>query len=506
VKIVQSFWSGKKNLVENNFGWLSPQYHVMAWTLSCLKLKEHYDDLHLYTDTNGYDILINYLKLPYKNVNVCYDAINDYHTNLWALPKIMTYAKQDRPFIHVDGDVFVWERFNNELESAGLITQNKENGTAYYKGLMNAVKQDLIHIPDFLKTELDNEVIGSYNAGILGGADLAFFKRYADEALNLVNANYNKESGKTPSNNFNILFEQILFYSLSQKEEKKVSTLFTETYNDNGYTTNMFADFTSVSLKLKYLHIIGAKKREEKICELLSRVLLKEYPDYFFKIVSLFKTHHAFFDQKIKFILPPSVGGDVHPDLQLRNIKSPLPSNSKTVDAETGSSITRETIRYQNHMDGLKEKWIGLPNQHLFDRDLAAIAYYPFFFMGKEQQLHVTLERHCYLEVIEDSFDWPDILKKSINAELINDTNEVYGLAYVPQLFFNGYNEFIIDEMDYNILVLLEEPTDMHKLISQISVFFEASGMDNNSDAIYDLILLKLRRLFLNKCIYLKMN
>ena len=68
MKVVQTFWTGNKSLLENNFGWINPQYHLMSWTLSCLSLKEHYEDIVLYTDSNGYKVFVELLDLPYKDV------------------------------------------------------------------------------------------------------------------------------------------------------------------------------------------------------------------------------------------------------------------------------------------------------------------------------------------------------------------------------------------------------------------------------------------------------
>lgn len=42
----------------------------MSWALSCLSLRENYDDVAFYTDSNGYKVLIKLLKLPYTDVLV----------------------------------------------------------------------------------------------------------------------------------------------------------------------------------------------------------------------------------------------------------------------------------------------------------------------------------------------------------------------------------------------------------------------------------------------------
>lgn len=80
MKIIQSFWSAGKDVYADGFGWKHPELHFMSWALSCLSLREHYDDVTLYTDSAGYDVLINKLRLPYTRVEVCFD-------NLKCLPR-----------------------------------------------------------------------------------------------------------------------------------------------------------------------------------------------------------------------------------------------------------------------------------------------------------------------------------------------------------------------------------------------------------------------------------
>ena len=35
MRIVQTFWSGGKSLLQDGFGWLHPEYNLMSWALSC---------------------------------------------------------------------------------------------------------------------------------------------------------------------------------------------------------------------------------------------------------------------------------------------------------------------------------------------------------------------------------------------------------------------------------------------------------------------------------------
>lgn len=81
----------------------------MGWTLSSLTLRKYYEYVELYTDTHGFDVLIKQLQLPYSKAKVVFDDRTRYPKGLWALPKIKTYSLQEKPFIHVDGNIFIWE-------------------------------------------------------------------------------------------------------------------------------------------------------------------------------------------------------------------------------------------------------------------------------------------------------------------------------------------------------------------------------------------------------------
>ena len=70
MKAIQTFWTCNRSLLEHSFYWKGPQCHLMAWALSCLSLREHYDEVVLYTDSNGYKVFGELLQLPYTDIVV----------------------------------------------------------------------------------------------------------------------------------------------------------------------------------------------------------------------------------------------------------------------------------------------------------------------------------------------------------------------------------------------------------------------------------------------------
>jgi hypothetical protein len=154
----------------------------------------------------------------------------------------------------------------------------------------------LDYVPEVLEEHLCRESIPSYNAGILGGRDIEFFQQYTSLALELVNNNFQDEKKARASIDFNILFEQILFYSMCHRQKKNVTCYFKEPIDDNGYTKE-FCDFEQVPHRSKYLHLIGGHKRNPDACLLMSKVLFLDYPEFFFKITALFNNMKKKFAQ-----------------------------------------------------------------------------------------------------------------------------------------------------------------------------------------------------------------
>lgn len=293
MKIVQSYWS-KPSLKKENFnisdrnkgGWVDKKYNYMSWALSCLQFRKHYDKVELVTDSIGYDLLIDKLGLPYTSVKVCLDDLNEYNSDLWALGKIYAYGVQDEHFIHADGDIYIFDRFNTEIETSDLIAQNKECNFSYYDEVFKAVSENFIYVPGCLKEskELNNGIL-AVNAGILGGNNIDFFKSYTSEAFDFVNQNLSKLN-HVNIGMFNTVFEQFLFHALAEKEKIDISYYLSNV----NHAFDGLAELTAVPSK-KYIHTVGVYKRMKYIGDLVAHRLITDYPEYYFRIMNLIRSN-----------------------------------------------------------------------------------------------------------------------------------------------------------------------------------------------------------------------
>jgi hypothetical protein len=255
-----------------------------------LQLRKFYDEVELITDRYGHGLLIDKMELPYTNVRVEMDVLNEYHPQLYAIGKIFAYSLQDKPFLHVDSDVFIWERFRPELEKSSLICQNIENGAYYNRWYLNVfleMAKNLDQYPHYMDGSINkNGCIVSLNAGILGGNDIGFFREFTREARAFVDNNAHKLSG-IRVDLFNCIYEQFLAYAMAEARGVPIACYnpdFTEIW------TNVM-DFTGVPRHVKYIHAVGKLKKTRSVVEAMEDRLEMDYPDQYFRIMNLLRTN-----------------------------------------------------------------------------------------------------------------------------------------------------------------------------------------------------------------------
>ncbi|MCD8029667.1 MAG: hypothetical protein LUF85_02210 [Bacteroides sp.] len=206
MKIIQSLWS--KPATETG-GWSHQAFYLMSWALSCLKLKEFYDSVELYTDKKGKELLIDTLQLPYDKVHVVLDDLNEYNPTLWALGKVYTYSLQKEPFLHVDGDVYIWDKFPDSFAQAPLIAQNKEENYEHNILYAKQLVANGFEFEPYLNPRYDPDIIEA-NAGILGGNDIDFFQLYTNKVFEFIATNKERieSRGQHADGYINTIFEQ----------------------------------------------------------------------------------------------------------------------------------------------------------------------------------------------------------------------------------------------------------------------------------------------------------
>ncbi len=308
--ILQSFWS-KPFLKNSNHpnarfkgGWLDEKFFYLSIALSCLKFKEHYGEITLYTDTYGKKVLGDILALPYTKIHTSLDELEAYNADLWALPKLHTYSLQKKPFIHVDTDVFIWEKFPEAKVNTDIFCQNIEDNYPVYEETLDAI----LKIFDFVPTEIvnslyNNKRILAFNAGVIGGINTEFYKSLYSKALEMIQKNEHLFP-KIDVGMFNMIFEQLLGHAIASKNNIKIAPLLENVDPKFSKLTN----FHLAGFQTNYVHAIGYAKKSLHACEQIEALLMYEYPEAYKSITqkgienSLWKNTFEITERRKKYL------------------------------------------------------------------------------------------------------------------------------------------------------------------------------------------------------------
>jgi hypothetical protein len=290
MKIIHSFWSlpmtnGRQGTFNNRLdgGWLRPESHLLSWAYSCLQLRKVYGEVELVTDKRGKALLVEAMQLPYTRVDTSLEDIRHCDPDLWAMGKLHVFKLQKRPFLHVDGDVFIWERFPQRIEDASLVAQNEECNFSFYKQVLSQLIELDCYIPPSVRENYEaGGDINAYNAGIIGGHQLSFFKDYVHEAILFVERNKGKLQ-LLPAGQLNAFYEQHLYYCLAKQQGLTVE-YYTHT-KDKTVVNRQFKglhEFNGAPETGSYIHLFGEDaKKNTAICDELARRMQKYYPSYY---------------------------------------------------------------------------------------------------------------------------------------------------------------------------------------------------------------------------------
>ena len=409
MRIVQTFWSAGRNPLEHSFGWLRPEYNLMSWALILLCLRKHYDEVALYTDEQGKHVLIDLLHLPYTEVNVVYDETLCLPQH-WAYAKIKTYSLQTKPFLHVDGDVFLPAPIPEDIINAPLIAQNREIGTAYYQRMMQRVfhNPDVI-LPDYVHKGLNDGSLASYNMGVFGGRDLDFIGRYCQEVFRFIEENHMNEAQHRNSNiECNVFFEQILIATMADKEQKEVGSVVSHPMYDQGYSIREFCNLKAFD-EHPIHHLLGGHKYNTKVLKMLVQAMIRLQPDMFRRLMSLCPKFSSTIFERIH--TPGCSIEEIHPYLdfiekkrkewgrlqleELMEIEGRAPTNDaiqKVIEGKSSSNILCLSPYITSYI--MKEKRSEEADKYLRER-LRCGPHFPL----REVALIPTLSGYGYIEV-----------------------------------------------------------------------------------------------------------
>lgn len=175
-------------------------------------------------------------------------------THIWALGKLVACALQDRPFVQFDGDVLLFKPLPKRLTSCRLIAQSPDFPHYYTSREMQAAQALAGFAPGGR----------AYNAGLLGGSDVALVRAYAWAGLDLAQKFRGCALNGTSTS---MIVEQYQLGVFSRRVGVEVGTLLP------------LAPTRKQVAKAGYAHLTGGAKREDKWIAKAEARLAADFPE-----------------------------------------------------------------------------------------------------------------------------------------------------------------------------------------------------------------------------------
>jgi hypothetical protein len=297
MRAVWSFWS-KPFLASKGWAWREPQHHLLAWGLSLMLARRHFAETQLVTDTPGRAMLADELGLRFDQVSTELDCLGDVDPGWWALGKLMAYSLQDRPFVHLDADVFLWKALPASLSCSPVFAQCPERHP--FENEWWCGPRDVERLFDRHNLSLPVEwrwassrnslAFRADNCGILGGNRVEFIRHYAQTALRTVSdpANGPAWAEAPDKSGFNTIIEQYLLAACVDYHRINPRSPYRGVGIRYLFSSWSEAHSPQAAARAGYTHLLGGyAKASRKVMERLERRVAELDPELALRCLSV---------------------------------------------------------------------------------------------------------------------------------------------------------------------------------------------------------------------------
>jgi hypothetical protein len=288
MRAVWSFWS-VPFLARRSITWCTPLHHLLAWGLSLRLARQHYPETMLVTDRAGKKLLVEQLGLPFVHVSTDLEQLADVDPGWWALGKFIAYSLQDRPFVHVDTDVFLWKPLPIAVAQSPIFTQCPEFYANESKPSVRAIEQAFTQQNTQLPVEWKwarargQRYFREENCGILGGTHVDFIRHYSRTGLDLALRPENRLAWSHLPDKFshNFSVEQFFLAACLDFHHSHAASEFRGVTVGHLFSSVAEACDISRAARTGFTHLWGATKSHPAVGRRLEERMRREDPAYF---------------------------------------------------------------------------------------------------------------------------------------------------------------------------------------------------------------------------------
>jgi hypothetical protein len=279
MRAVWSFWSKPFKAYKGRI-WREPRHHLYAWGLSLRLARKHYPDTALVTDSAGKELLVDRLGLQFSEVSTELNRLRDADPGWWALGKLVAYSLQEKPFVHLDTDVFLWRPLPSWLTAAPVFAQcperhSLENAWCGPRHIEHLFAEHRISLPVEWEwaSSRNTTWFREENCGILGGNRVDFLRAYANTAIRMVtDPSHASAWARLPEKSgFNMLIEQFLLAACLDYHRIAPNSAFRGVTIRHLFPAWAEAFNPRAAAQAGYTHLLGDAKTHPEVTARLER-------------------------------------------------------------------------------------------------------------------------------------------------------------------------------------------------------------------------------------------
>jgi len=288
MRAVWSFWSRPFYTYYGQI-WAKPLHHLLAWGLSVNTASRYYPDTVLVTDRAGKKLLVDQLGLHFAQVSTDLERLSGVDPGWWALGKLVAYGLQDRPFVHLDTDVFLWKPLPRHVTESRVFAQYPEgfyeNGPYYRPQDIEwaFAEEGLTLPPEWVSIRAARSHFPAANCGILGGTDVAFLRYYAETAVDLVtNKEYAAAWQRLPDKRaYNIVLEQFFFSACAEYHRLQPASPFRGVQVEHLFSCWEHAFDPNYAARVGFTHLVAGAKTHPALGKRIEQRAQREDPAFY---------------------------------------------------------------------------------------------------------------------------------------------------------------------------------------------------------------------------------
>ncbi len=288
MRAVWSFWSKPFHTYYGHI-WAKPLHHLLAWGLSVNAASRHYPETVLITDRAGKELLVDHLGLPFVHVSTELERLCNVDPGWWALGKLVAYSLQDRPFVHLDTDVFLWKALPLYLTESPAFAQYPEgfyeNGPYYRpQDIEWAFSQEGLKLPsEWIWARSNRNHFTAENCGILGGSEPEFLRYYARTAIDLIMRPENAAAwARLPDKRcYNIVVEQFFLSACAEYHRSHPASPYRRARVDHLFSCWEHAFDPSVAARTGFTHLVAGAKSHPEVGLRIEQRARREDPSFY---------------------------------------------------------------------------------------------------------------------------------------------------------------------------------------------------------------------------------